>query len=610
MGNIWDGPPAKRQNPKNRTVKNYIHAVVYDEPIDYHDKNRPKHLGRRGSIQIVRKKGVMVPAQNAPPPDRGHQKRGVRKRMMNREKKFPKPPVIDLRSPEKRKGLKKKTVIDLRSPEKRKALKKKTAKPQVINLDDQTPDEKKEQIPESSKLNERVERAMKRTDKLEKALPLKKKRLLFQPVLMPGIQRRLLFCNPGDESIQLAHYAVVKQVELPKWAKPFRMFLSADDDTLYFQIHERDLPFAWSSDKRKAVKLCYFHPKMPSTIQPITDELRSKFCNISKRDVTAILRSLETYQLNFARRRPPHVLGRMNLSQPGILACDMFFPSKTLGWRKMNCLSVMDTWSRFVRCYALPKKDLKSQEAAFTLFMNEFTALGHIPRRMLADKGTDLNGAKTVMEKYRLARDKNGPMVLHSATGTPINIIEAINSQLQRRMQVFRTAGLTDDPSVLLTDICDQINNQKRPDRGNLTPLQLLALTAAERHEVNKIYTDRTMIPEVTGLQTLHVGNLVRILKMTRKEQVQNKTKGFAPKWSKHVYQVMKKLPIAKNKDHFRYYLITQQRERVTEFYYRHELLKIPKAVDRKVVRGTITHKENVVAPDENWSDLSDYGSD
>ena len=63
MGNIWDGPPAKRQNPKNRTVKNYIHAVVYDEPIDYHDKNRPKHLGRRGSIAKGRD------AQNAPPPD-------------------------------------------------------------------------------------------------------------------------------------------------------------------------------------------------------------------------------------------------------------------------------------------------------------------------------------------------------------------------------------------------------------------------------------------------------------------------------------------------------------------------------------------------------------
>ena len=43
----------------------------------------------------------------------------------------------------------------------------------------------------------------------------------------------------------------------------------------------------------------------------------------------------------------------------------------------------------------------------------------------MAVKGSDLAGAKVVMEKYRLARDKNGAMVLHSATGTPINIIEA-----------------------------------------------------------------------------------------------------------------------------------------------------------------------------------------
>ena len=590
MGNIWDGPAAKPQNPKNRTLGNYLHAIVYDEPIDAHDKGRPKYLRGRPQVQIVRKNKNVVPQEGAPFPDRKNQKKGVRKRMMERETKHPTPPEPTPRSPKKTKALKKN-------------LQK--APPQVPNLDDQTAEEKKKKIPDSSLLNERVEKALTRTDKLVKALPLKKKRLLFQPILMSGIQRRLLFCNPGDESIQLAHYAVVKQVELPNWAKPFRKLLSADHDTLFFQVRARDLPFAWSYQKRKAVKLCYFHPKKPSTIQPITDELRSQFCNVTKKDVTQILRSLETYQRNFRRMRPPKVLGRMNLSQPGILACDMFFPSKTLGWRKMNCLSVMDTWSRFVRCYALPKKDLKSQEAAFILFMNEFTALGHIPRRMLADKGSDLAGAKKVMEKYRLARDKNGPMVLHSATGTPINIIEAINAQIQRRMQVFRTAGLTDDPSVLLTDVCDQINNQKRPDRGNLTPLQLLALTAAERHEVNKIYTDRTMIPEVVGLQPLLVGNFCRILKMTRKEQEQNKTKGFAPKWSKQVYRLEKKLPIAKNKEHFRYYL-----KHVAEWYYRHELLKIPKRLDTKVVKGTIVHKEKVVAPDENWSDLSDYGTD
>ena len=119
--------------------------------------------------------------------------------------------------------------------------------------------------------------------------------------------------------------------------------------------------------------------------------------------MTFILRSLETYQRNFGRRRPPKVLGRMNLSQPGILACDMFFPSKNLGWVKMNCLTVMDTWSRFVRVYALPKKDLKSQEAAFTLFTNEFTALGHIPRRMLT---SDLRGAVPVMEVPTRSRQK------------------------------------------------------------------------------------------------------------------------------------------------------------------------------------------------------------
>ena len=172
-------------------------------------------------------------------------------------------------------------------------------------------------------------------------------------------------------------------------------------------------------------------------------------------------------------------------------------------------------------------------------------------------------------------------------------------------MQVFRTAGLTDDPSVLLDDITDQINSQKRPDRGNLTPLELLALTPAERLEVNRIYTDRTDVPEVPGLKPLFRGNYVRVLNMTRKEQITNKTKGFAPKWSRRVYQVRKKLAIAKNKTQFRYYL-----EENANFYYRHELLKIPKKLDKKVIRGLISHRENVVAPDEDWSDLSDYGSD
>ena len=152
MGNIWNVPTPKRQT-KTRTLGNYLHAIVYDEPLEYHDKDRPK-----GNIQIIRKrKGIVTPQQNAPFPNRKEQKKGVRKRMRERDKKHPAPPDQQSRSPEKRNGLKDKIQ---KAPPK---------------LDDQTEEEKTEKIPKSSMLNERVERAMKRTDKLVKALPLKKK---------------------------------------------------------------------------------------------------------------------------------------------------------------------------------------------------------------------------------------------------------------------------------------------------------------------------------------------------------------------------------------------------------------------------------------------------
>ena len=492
--------------------------------------------------------------------------------------------------------------VDLKS--KKPPIQKKFKKQDVMK-DDRTSEEKEAQIPKSSELSERIEEAQKRVDKVLTEIPKKRARFLFQPKLMETPQRRMLFMNPGDEKIRMCVYSITHSMELPKWARPYTSLLSVQGDTLYFDVMGKPMPFAYSDQKRSLVKRLYFNPKKASTIQPITDDLRKQFCNITKRDVTRILKTFETYQRNFMRHRPPKVLGRMVLTQPGILACDMFFPSKLLGWRKMNCLAVMDTWSRFCRCYALPRKDFKSAEVALTRFCQEFTALGHLPRRMLADRGTDLSAAKKVMETYRKKKDGQGPMVLHSAAGTPINIIEAMNSQIQRRMQVFRTSGLTDDPSVLLDDITDQINSQKRPDRGNLTPLELLALTPAERQAVNRIYTDRTEIPEVPGLKPIFPGNFVRILNMTRKEQIQNKTKGFAPKWSKSVYTIKKKLPIAKNKTQFRYYL-----HETSAWYYRHELLRIPDVLDKKVVRGLINHREKVVAPDENWSDLSDYGSD
>ena len=60
---------------------------------------------------------------------------------------------------------------------------------------------------------------------------------------------------------------------------------------------------------------------------------------------------------------------------------------------------------------------------------------------------------------------------------------------------------------------------------------------------------------ELRGLPRIDVNDTARLLKMTRKEQETNKVKGFAPKWSKRLYTVLRKTRMRKNQFHFRYHL-------------------------------------------------------
>ena len=64
---------------------------------------------------------------------------------------------------------------------------------------------------------------------------------------------------------------------------------------------------------------------------------------------------------------------------------------------------------------------------------------------------------------------------------------------------------------------------------------------------INKLYKDKTVSREIPGLRPLFVNDTVRLLKMTRKEQEQNKIKGFAPKWSKRLYTILRKTRLRKN---------------------------------------------------------------
>ena len=455
-------------------------------------------------------------------------------------------------------------------------------------------------------INEKIEPAQERVKRMvsEPAVDKVRKARQFYEVSLSQERKHLLFMNPGTDKINEALFALKGGSTLPKWALPFSEQLSVGKTHLLFE----NLPVATKEEKRTAVKLLYFDPKGPSTILPICDALREKYANISRGNVRNILRSLETYQRNFARRRPPKIMGRMSMLKPGIIAVDMFFPTRKIaGWQNgWNCLTCMDCWSRYCHIYVSETKKKEVIRRAFDDFLQKLAAFGWMPRRILADKGTDLSSAKQAIEKYRTAKDGNQPMVVHSQTAQPINIVEGFQSQIQRRMQVFRTSKLTDDPSRLMEDISLALNNQKRPGRGNLTPLQLLSLTEEEVKRVNSMFDDvQKEIPEIKGLKKLRVGDTVRVLMMSRKEQAANTIKGFTAKWSSQTYTVIKKLPIPKNKLNFRYWV------GLNKAFFRHELLRIPKEVDREVIDLLSKKQTVVVGSDEDWSDLeSEYDPD
>jgi hypothetical protein len=184
--------------------------------------------------------------------------------------------------------------------------------------------------------------------------------------------------------------------------------------------------------------------------------------------------------------------------------------------------------------------------------------------------------------------------VFHSNTGKPVQLVESTQAQIQRRMAVFRTSGITDDYSTVLESITDSINNQKRPNRGNKTPLELLKLDKEGRAIVNAKSDFGAASPD-DRFKDLAPGMFVRVLMMTLKEQIENKKKGFTEKWSRDVYRVKRKVALQGNPGAFRYFLHGDDLS-----HFRHELLRVPRNTDTQVL-DLVTHREAVIG-DEEWS--------
>ena len=408
-----------------------------------------------------------------------------------------------------------------------------------------------------------------------------RKKPFVEPIAVSKARRHILFLNVGDERILEATTALARNTPPPPWTR-YISGLSSQNGKLHHSEKGQALPLACGDQKRRAVKELYFDPKEPSTIVPITEALRRKFANISRSNVRNILRSLEVYQLTFARRLPKKIEHHTLYTKPGVIAMDTWFPSAGSGWvsRKGGCLTCMDIWSRFSRCYPLERKNAEHFRKAMKMFLTEFTSLGHLPRRLLTDKGSELHVGTGLIEKYRLPRDGDKPMHLRSVTGGPVLVVENMNAQYQRRAEPYRVSNLVDDHADILWDISEQLNNQTRKNRGNLTPYQLLALADKEQKKINKLYKDNYFSPGPShSLPPLENGAHVRKLEMTAKEQLTGKIKGFQAKWSKDTYQVLRRASLRRNPGVYRYSIGLQQT------YFRHELLLIPRVVDTKVLR-------------------------
>ena len=432
-------------------------------------------------------------------------------------------------------------------------------------------------------MNEVIETAAERNSRVRKQQTKEKR--LQQRETMSRERKHFLFINPGTEKINLLRYALRTNSPLPKFCEQgsFAERFSLNGNRVYFENSQ----VIDDTQKRDLVKKSYFDPSKPSTIESIYLLYRDDYANLSKRNVRDVLKSLEVYQLNSQRRRPPKVLGKMSLRAPGILASDMFFPQ---GWDKVVCLTMMDCWSRFCRVYVIERKTKELTLKCFEKFFKEMLSMGHRPRVLLTDRGSEYVGLpnSALFKKWKVKME-------FSPTGAPIHIVEALQAQFMRRAQIFRTAQITENPGHVMHLISDQINSQPRRQFDNKTPLQLLTLNKQQRAGANGFSdTHKQNIDAVKleGLRELFPGNTVRFLTWTRKEQVEGKKKGYAEKWSRSIHTVSKMRRTKKNNDVFKYWISGQP-----NFFWRHELLKLSGEVDTQVPK-LFPLKENMLYED------------
>jgi hypothetical protein len=460
---------------------------------------------------------------------------------------------------------------------------KPTTKVQINKIPQKTTDKEgvvlRRPIPKSrsrGKLPNNDNSAQSRVNQIKVLKPKTNKPIFEAQNEIPGMLKAIRWLNLGDEKINEAILYIRNRRLIPEWAVLFKDGLTVRGGKLFYFEYK----FLYKHEKAHEVKKLYFNPRKGATIQTIYDELRLSFANLTRKDVGYSLKGIETYSINLPKQKAPDVTGRFSFKKPGILMFDLFFPSTAIhGWHGSKyVLTCLDYWSSYCGVFALHDKKKKTVAQAASIFLKNFIAQsGVIPRRAYQDRGTDLKGIPPLFEKFRQKRDGNKPMVIYSQSGTAVHPVEAFNRLVQSRMAIYRTSKLVDEPELLTKAIEFQLNNQKRPNKLNMTPIQLLSLNTREREQVTPKFKDRVIIG-VEKQKPIELGSRVRYLQLTRKEQSESilgaKGKSFHPKWSRSLHTVLKKTKLRKNPGFHTYKISGLEHNR-----FRHELLWLPNRV-------------------------------
>ena len=170
-------------------------------------------------------------------------------------------------------------------------------------------------------------------------------------------------------------------------------------------------------------------------------------------------------------------------------------------------------------------------------FFQELMRLGARPNGTLwSDKGAEFAQLGRLCERWNIK-------YVQSPTGGPVAIVESYNKQVMERLTIHRNAKHVLDAGELCEMVTEQMNNRPRRRRNNMSPVALLALSKPEVLVVNRTDTRLRRLVAYSNLnmKELRVGDSVRVLEWTRKEQVKDLVlKGYEDKWSDALSRVLR----------------------------------------------------------------------